>query len=452
LPDANHRIVKAPLDPTLVMLVFLHLSDIHFSSRSRNDPHELDEGIRAELRHDAVAECRRLGGASALLITGDIAAKGKTTEYANAADWLTELCAELQIGSENVWVIPGNHDVDTDAHQGANNLLRAELEAIELGHLDRRLADIFDDAPSSADLLAPLRPYGEFARRYDSHAPDHLPFWTHDFELDDRISVRVRGMNSALISDLTDESKKPRLVLGGVQAQIQREPGIVHLAMCHHPSDCLRDGALIDDVKANATVLLTGHDHHSDIRRCGDCHWIAAGALHPPRKEENWEPHYNILTLDLMTSATQEAPSAKVELCVYPRRWQAGRFVSALPAQSDECRTTELDQVAAQAVEAIGTDQERYRPQPAGADVTRIADRRVRLRHRFNALLDATRSDIAQELGLTLLEIQQVGAALLADSVIERAQANHRLADLWLLVENAHGLPDTDNPYRKDET
>jgi hypothetical protein len=197
---------------SVAMLVFVHLSDIHFSSRLPGDPFELDETLRRELRHNVVAQVGSLGGVSGLLITGDIAHAGQPAEYAKAEDWLAELCGELTIGSENVWVIPGNHDANWEAHTAGNEALRRELEDIDLMSLDGRLEAILKDPGSAAALLAPLSGYTDFARKYGSHPNSEVPCWSHDFILSDRFVLRIRGMNSVLISDETDEAEKPRLV------------------------------------------------------------------------------------------------------------------------------------------------------------------------------------------------------------------------------------------------
>lgn len=435
------------------MLVFLHLSDIHFTERPRSSPHEIDEQIRIELRHDAVEQCNRLGGASALLISGDIADKGQTSEYAKAADWLTELCAALDIGSENVWVIPGNHDVDRSAHGALHDALRTELEGIDLGRLDEKLAELLLDKTSSELVNAPFKPYFEFARRYKSLPLEDAFFWENEIRLDDSLAVRLRGMNSAVVSDGTDEEKKPRLVLGASQTQIQRRPGVIHLAMCHHPPDWVRDESAIGTVHANAALFLTGHNHHSEVLQKQNCLWVAAGALHPPRKEEEWKPHYNVITFDLISSDTQPEALPKVEICIYPRTFIDARFTSAISPRQRDCRVFDIDEVAAQALDngPIGAPAESYENQPPDSEVTRLADRRLRLRHRYNELLDGARREIAKQFGFSLAEIQEAGPVALGDFLIERAAASGQLAELWSAVEKGHNQPDRDNPYREDD-
>jgi hypothetical protein len=431
------------------VLVFVHLSDIHFSSRKAGDPWELDETVRRELRHDVVAQASSFGGISGLLITGDIAHAGQPAQYAKAEDWLAELCRELQIGTENVWVIPGNHDVDWSAHSPEHDGLRAELESIELLKLDERLEGILTDATAASMFLAPLGPYTDFARRYDSNPDPNVPCWTRDFELDADFVLRVRGLNSVLISDTHDEASKPRLVIGSVQTQLMREAGVVHVALCHHPADWLRDGDSMHQVHTNATVLLTGHEHHAEVRQVEQCVWISAGALHPERDREGWRPHYNLVTLKLIREhESEDSPEARVEIDIYPRVWKDNRFVAALSGSGRERHSVDLDEVAVAGIYRIGDSDARYEPQPEGAAVANLADRRVRLLHRYGELLEGARQVIAHAMGLSLGEIKDSAQTKLAEQVIRRAEEQGRLADLWDLVEAGHNQSAGDNPYR----
>lgn len=406
--------------------------------------------LRRELRHDVIAQTRERGGISGILITGDIAASGQLAEYAKAEDWLAELCGQLGIGSENVWVIPGNHDADWSAHSPTHDAFRRELELIDLLQLDNRLEEILKDSDAATVLLQPLSHFRGFARKYGSDSDLGVPYWSRDFALTDNFVLRIRGLNSVLISDSKDASNKPRLVIGSAQASLARERGTVHLAMCHHPPDWFRDASALDQIHANATVLLTGHSHRSEIRRVQRCLCVAAGALHPERDREGWEPRYNIITIRLLADMIADPPVGQVEVSIYPRTWDgAARFMAGIPDHGRECHLVDLDEVAAEALRPIGAEEERYEAQPRDTEVEHLADRRERLRHRFGELLAGARNVIARTMGFSLGEIQDIGPAQLADAVMARAQADDRLSELWDLVEAGHFQKGRDNPYRE---
>ena len=61
-------------------LVLVHLSDIHFTSASGASVHDIDSEIRNEIFRDAAAVTKELGGATGVLVTGDIAFSGQYAE------------------------------------------------------------------------------------------------------------------------------------------------------------------------------------------------------------------------------------------------------------------------------------------------------------------------------------------------------------------------------------
>jgi hypothetical protein len=75
----------------------------------------------------------------------------------------------------------------------------------------------------------------------------------------------------------------------------------------------------------------------------------------------------------------------------------------------------------------------------------------LRLRHRFNELLDGSRQEIAQKMGLTLGQIRETPASTLVDLLIARAEQEDQLMTLWSEVEKGHNQPDRANPYGEEE-
>ena len=166
-PNPTGAPATASLDqgePGLRKLVFVHLSDLHFSSRPRDSKWELDQTLRSELRHDLRAQIRDRGGATAILVSGDIAFSGASTEYAKAREFFVQLCVELNIPTEDVWVIPGNHDVDWGRHKEQDT---ASVRATLMGTAEHKLDSVLEQlmrAPAAAHaLLKPLSNYFDFA-------------------------------------------------------------------------------------------------------------------------------------------------------------------------------------------------------------------------------------------------------------------------------------------------
>ena len=93
-------------------IVLIHLSDIHFRKRDSGSAYDLDMDLRNELLRDAIRMKDELGVITGIVITGDIAHAGKKEEFNTAAAWLNELADNIDCESENIWIVPGNHDID----------------------------------------------------------------------------------------------------------------------------------------------------------------------------------------------------------------------------------------------------------------------------------------------------------------------------------------------------
>ena len=216
---------------------FLHLSDIHFR-RNANTPYDAYKDLRNELERDAIKKGKDLNGVHAILISGDIAFSGHEEEYKIAHDWLQHMCRELGCPLENVWTIPGNHDVDRkiieksmllkDAHR---NLRQTAAE------LDDKLAGYLGGDPEAAKLIyRPIQNYVDFAAKYGCGLSPESPFWEQDWPLNDGSTLRIRGVNSTVASDELDNDASYKLVVGKRQLEMSRQDGVEYSVLCHHPS------------------------------------------------------------------------------------------------------------------------------------------------------------------------------------------------------------------------
>src|SRR4051794_33157633 len=101
----------------------LHLSDIHFRFGESGDIFDPDSDLRNELERDVVRlRGTRIEKVDGILVTGDIAFAGKKEEYERASAWLERLCDLLGCARDNVWVVPGNHDVDREVIKNSETL------------------------------------------------------------------------------------------------------------------------------------------------------------------------------------------------------------------------------------------------------------------------------------------------------------------------------------------
>lgn len=303
-------------------LVLVHLSDIHFRNTGLGTEAILDEDLRRELQLDAIRVIGEGEQAEGILVGGDIAFSGQKEEYQQAQEWLNSFCNRLGCPLENVWVIPGNHDVDRNVLAKSTQLqdMHERLRPREPRDVDRMLDRYLSDPSASTMLLAPFTEFNAFARSYGCETTSTL-HWEQPIQLNDGSQLRIRGVNSALASGPSDDDGANRLILGRRQVTLPQEDPlgepVEYLVLCHHPPQWLIDGDEVGDYLRRARVVLFGHKHRLRTDRVGDSLHIFAGATQPSRQEDAWEPTYNILRL-----CVEEGPR-RLSIQLWPRVWQA---------------------------------------------------------------------------------------------------------------------------------
>lgn len=309
-------------DSSSAISYFVHLSDIHLNKKEISSGQDIDIDIRKLLKRDLqkVRDRNKLAPIRGIFVTGDISYCGDEVEFNNAADWLSGLCLSLTGKSHLVWTVPGNHDVDhvvvenDKALQNAQNVIR-----LQRTNAAAALRDQMANATEAERLLTPFENYNRFARIFPScatRAPDL--FWRQDLDLCQGWTLRISGLNSSLISKKKDPDP-PCQVLGLQQVQFDREPGLINLTLCHHPTNWLFDESVaIRHFNSRAQVQLFGHEHSQRARREENSVIVNAGALHPDRGEKDWEPRYNIIGLQVVS----ERGSSHLRVLVHERAWK----------------------------------------------------------------------------------------------------------------------------------
>lgn len=294
-------------------IVFVHLSDIHFTRASGVSVHDIDNNVRNELVLDATQLAQKIGPVTGVLVTGDIAFSGNKAEYDYATDWLRDFCRNVGCSAENVFVVPGNHDVD---RQGAKRKVTRTLhqEIRKKGSdVDKELREIFFDVQSAAALLEPLTEYNTFAGRFGCSISAEKHYWERDLKLACGTAIRLRGLTSALVSN--EEDERTGIVLGTAQASIERASGVLHMTLCHHSPDWLRDQDAVEDhLRSKVHIQLFGHKHSQRLDEINGKVRLVAGAMHPERNEGGWHPTYNFLEIS-------RRDDERIGLRVYQRWW-----------------------------------------------------------------------------------------------------------------------------------
>lgn len=435
-------------------LVFVHLSDIHFTRESGLSVHDLDKNVRNELVFDATKVAKDIGPVTGVLVTGDIAFSGSRLEYDQATDWLRAFCQAIACPEENVWVVPGNHDVDRartkrkvtrTLHQGFRK---------EDADIDRELREVFSDAQSAAALLDPLTEYNTFAGRFGCSISAEKHYWDRELRLACGTVVRLRGLTSALVSN--EEDKRPVLVLGAAQASVERTPGVIHMTLCHHPPDWLRDNDIVDDhLKSKVHVQLFGHKHSQRLDEINGKVRLVAGAMHPERREPDWLPTYNFLEIS-------RSDNNRVALRVYPRQWNqsdtcfVGRpsgdgtayreffwsgFPAAMPEAQRKARFASPSTYAVSPSPLLGAqaiEKDVAMPPP---------NHERRLAYRFLTLPFRHQITVARNLDVLTDTDQALSDEALYRVLFQRAAERGLLGKLWAETEQLHDEPADYNPF-----
>jgi predicted MPP superfamily phosphohydrolase len=307
----------------------LHISDIHFKAPQCLDPHQDEDlPVRTRLIEDVGRRVAARGPVSAILLGGDVAYKGAPEEYKVAGAWLDELAAVAGCPPEEVYVVPGNHDVDRAKCRAVqiSNAHRLIKSKTGRGRSDELYRQLRDPAIGAA-LLEPIAAYNEFAKRYDCEVTATRTAWTHDFEMADGIKLRLRGLTSTLLSGADGNNDYRRdLCVGPWQTAINPSPNIIDLVMCHHPFDWLDDGEAVEDVLRNrAPLQVFGHRHRSRPDRDVRFLRFHAGAVNPDRDEDGWRPCYNLFDVGVVgTGAARsiEVTAEILELQDYPETFR----------------------------------------------------------------------------------------------------------------------------------
>lgn len=322
-------------------MLFIHLSDIHFKAKDIKRGDDPNAGLRDNLIQDVKYMRERLDRpASGILISGDIAFAGAAAEYDFALEWLeTKLCPASGCSLDDVFVIPGNHDVDRKkASAMMHRDARAKLREYPAAEVNDVLREYLSDGDSAQLLFSPIDSYNRFAARffcavgaYDTERPDSRPYATRNCALNDGSTLRLWGFNSVLVSDASDD--KDRMLVDPMGAQIQREDGVVHLVMCHHPYSWLRNGADFQSrIEEVAHVHLFGHEHTRRVEEGKYFTTIRAGAVQPERDGPAWKPGYNWIELEIDKSGADNA----LKVSIWVRQQEGEQFIAVPDRQRND--------------------------------------------------------------------------------------------------------------------
>lgn len=293
-------------------LTWLHLSDLHTCKPKTGwDAHRVLVPLLKDL-----GKMQKQGlHPDLLFFTGDLAfgqigsGKGESIrdQFDDGQAFLESVRTAFSpaVPRENVFLVPGNHDVNRD-----------EVTDDQTAWLDKQTEeDVITNLLQKKTkqwrrYMERLKDYREFLERYGyAHLladPDRLIYTAqrtfHDVE------VGIAGLNSSWSCCRESPIEKGHLWLGG-DWQLGELTGRVkntalRIALIHHPLNWfveVEDSSLWNEIAREFTFCLHGHEHQGWVNILEDGHFrVAAAACYERSKKENG---YNFVRLNLDTGA-----------------------------------------------------------------------------------------------------------------------------------------------------
>ena len=264
------------------MQVILHLSDVHFGCDRSESARALRQ-LALDGITSAILKLEPEWRPTIVCLSGDIANRGKSSEYEEAAKWLESLLRELSIPPDHIVICAGNHDIDREKVTYAR-----PADATE--------ADKMLSCPLDVKYKVPFEGYTTFAKTFgigELQFADRTSFLVGQRDLE---GISFCSLNSAWFC--RDNSDKEQLWIGRPILDVLEAHGqVLHpqklptapptIFLLHHPKDWYHDSEVhargrtntFDVVAGRCHLMLTGHTHGESRRpdRNGGAAYIMTG-------------------------------------------------------------------------------------------------------------------------------------------------------------------------------
>jgi len=236
-------------------LQILHISDLHIKEGQNFDRSRVLEPMLERIRQDMKQRIRP----EIVIVTGDIAFQGKEQEYALAKTFLDDLLKALGLKDEQLFIVPGNHDVERNLYS----------QAWQFPY--KNVTEMNDDLQKFLpELLKGMNEYFKFINKNYPHLNAErvnlYPF-VNSYKAGCGKTVAITGLNSTWLSRKENESDERKVAIGEYQmiealkacAQYKSD---LRIFCFHHPLNWLwpQDSKRIRK-HFNDAIILNGHIH-----------------------------------------------------------------------------------------------------------------------------------------------------------------------------------------------
>ena len=274
-------------------LVIAHLSDIHI----KNDHDKIL--AKGEKIAGVIRAYQGSNHHCFVVVSGDIAFSGTQPQYELAQQLLSAVVDSLGTSFATpvqVIVAPGNHDCDFTKHGQVRDML--------LDGLNGKPHDEVED--STIGVCAAVQDeFFKFRENINqSRKTADSKLWTrYDYEVDGQ-NISFDCLNFAWSSKLHEGQGELIFPIEKYNAELEKKSDL-RIFLFHHPMPWIRQGqyqTLRSKIRANADVVLTGHEHFGSAtevsdKRNGDSVIFEGACLQENGQEDSSE--FNIINIDL---------------------------------------------------------------------------------------------------------------------------------------------------------
>ena len=297
----------------------LQISDIHWKKRRKWS--DENKGMKSRFIEDIKEYVEINGNIDYVFICGDIVFKGEREEYELAEKYINKICETAGCTNDEVFVVPGNHDLNRKV-EGAALREMLNVALADEGRNNDFLDEVILRSPElrNAQFKA-FEAYNTFAKKFlcgeelmdqcvqkqgtineegNLYYHERLPKLVGDF------SVSVRGVNTALNCDAWDlniEKAQGHKQILPRRAYVldEEKKQEIRILIGHHPIQFLTSSKEVDDyLNQHYHIQFFGHVHKQCVEG-NNCIRILSGAFDPPNdkdQHEYYKPVYNIIEIN----------------------------------------------------------------------------------------------------------------------------------------------------------
>jgi predicted phosphodiesterase len=239
----------------------LHISDLHLSTNNKDGLHfsKCDNLINKLLTDSQIHLNKIEEKIDTIFFTGDLVYKGSSEEYEKLhIHFITPLLEKLELTTNDLYICPGNHDIDR------STINRFELKYRETSSLEEK-NQLATDIQNKNETWARIQAFLTFQEKIDSNKKNiisHGPLHT-TYKAGNDLYVLI--LNSAWLAQDNHEKGKLFITESQIKNAIKSTPpNAERILLIHHPLNWTNDQdsiAVSSHIEKKINVLMFGHMH-----------------------------------------------------------------------------------------------------------------------------------------------------------------------------------------------